>query len=100
MVLETQTELALCPWYGQMPGKLVSALTKGTGYRLIHSAGPAVAGCIATLIDAQTEPGTGQVCGAGDYTAARRFMPQWIARALRAAGGRPADGDQWISAAT
>lgn len=84
--------------FNSSSGKLVSALTKGTGYRLIHSAGPAVADSIATLIDAQTEPGTGQVFSLGGFYS-RKTIYATVDNPSTAFSARvegSADGDQWI----
>lgn len=78
-------------------GKLVAASKIGTGYRLIHSVGPAVADSIATLIDAATEPGTGQVFSLGGFYSRKTVYAtadSGTSFAARVEGS--ADGDQWI----
>lgn len=80
-------------------GKLVSALTMGTGYRLIHSAGPAVADSIATLIDSATEPINGEAISLGGFYS-RKTIYATGDGAFSARVEGSADGDEWIEFCT
>lgn len=82
--------------FDQTSGKLVSALTKGTGYRLIHSAGPAVADSIATLIES-AEPLEGDIVSLGGYYSRKTIYAEaepGVSFAARVEGS--IDGNQWI----
>lgn len=84
--------------FDKASGKLIAAGKIRSGYRLIHSAGPAIADSQATLIDHATEPVNGEVFSLGGFYSRKTIYATvdnpGTAFAARVEGS--ADGDQWI----